>query len=108
LKKEEGLLDSAIVLAPSERAIDAAIKSIKKGGTVVVAVLGNIPNFVAVKEKTVRGTVIGSRKDMANLVDVAAGGSLKVVIETHPLSEANDVLARLKKSEVEARAVLVP
>jgi propanol-preferring alcohol dehydrogenase len=108
LKKEEGLLDSAIVLAPSERAIDAAIKSIKKGGTVVVAVLGNIPNFVAFEEKTVRGTVIGSRKDMADLVDVAAGGSLKVIIETHPLSEANDVLARLKKSEVEARAVLVP
>jgi propanol-preferring alcohol dehydrogenase len=56
LKKEEGLLDSAI-----ERAIDAAIKSIKKGGTVVVAVLGNIPNFVAFEEKTVRGTVIGSQ-----------------------------------------------
>lgn len=108
LKKEEGLLDSAIVLAPSERAIDAAIKSIKKGGTVVVAVLGNIPNFVAFEEKTVRGTVIGSRKDMADLVDVAAGGNLEVVIETHPISEANEVLARLKKSEVEARAVLVP
>jgi D-arabinose 1-dehydrogenase-like Zn-dependent alcohol dehydrogenase len=45
---------------------------------------------------------------MADLADVAAGGNLKVVIETHPISEANDVLARLKKSEVEARAVLVP
>jgi alcohol dehydrogenase, propanol-preferring len=108
LKRQEGLLDSAIVFAPSEQAIDAAVQSVKKGGLVVVAVVGNIPNFHAFDEKTIRGTVIGSRQDMANLVNVAASDSLNVVIETHPLAEANDVLARLKKSEVEARAVLVP
>ena len=108
LKKEEGLLDSAIVFAPSEKAIDAAIKSVKKGGTVVVGVVGNIPSFSAFEEKTIRGTVIGSRQDMADLVKIASGGQLNVVIETHRLAEANDVLARLKKSEVEARAVLVP
>jgi propanol-preferring alcohol dehydrogenase len=106
LQRQEGLLDSAIVFAPSEQAIDAAIKSVKKGGLVVVAVVGNIPNFLAFDEKTVRGTVIGSRQDMADLVGIA--DSLKVVIETHPLAEANEVLARLKQSEVEARAVLVP
>lgn len=109
LKKEEGgrLLDSAIVFAPSEAAIDAAVKSVKKGGTVVVGVVGNIPSFSAFEEKTIRGTVIGSRKDMADLVKLAAERHLQVVIEEHRLSEANDVLARLKKSEVEARAVLV-
>jgi propanol-preferring alcohol dehydrogenase len=106
LKRQEGLLDSAIVFAPSERAIDAAVQSVKKGGLVVVAVVGNIPRFHAFDEKTVRGTVIGSRKDMADLVGIA--GSLRVVIETHPLAEANEVLARLKQSEVEARVVLVP
>ncbi|HEY7508571.1 MAG TPA: alcohol dehydrogenase catalytic domain-containing protein [Nitrososphaera sp.] len=106
LKRQEGLLDSAIVFAPSEQAIDAAVQSVKKGGLVVVAVVGNIPNFLAFDEKTIRGTVIGSRQDMADLVGIA--DSLKVVIETHPLAEANEVLARLKKSEVEARAVLVP
>ena len=108
LKKEEGLLDSAIVFAPSEKAIDAAIKSVKKGGTIVVGVVGDIPSFSAFEEKTIRGTVIGSRQDMADLVKIAADESLRVVIETHRLKDANDVLARLKKSEVEARAVLVP
>lgn len=109
LKKEEGgLLDSAIVFAPSERAIDAAVKSVKKGGLVVVGVVGQIPHFSAFEEKTIRGTVIGSRQDMADLVALASEKSLEVVIETHRLAEANDVLARLKHSEVEARAVLVP
>jgi len=108
LKKEEGLLDSAIVFAPSEKAIDAAVKSVKKGGLVVVGVVGEIPHFSAFEEKTIRGTVIGSRQDMADLVALAADRSLDVIIETHKLAEANDVLARLKHSEVEARAVLVP
>lgn len=108
LKKEEGLLDSAIVFAPSENAIDAAIKSVKKGGLVVVGVVGNIPNFCAFDEKTVRGTVIGSRQDMADLVELAAEKALKVVIEEHKMTEANEVLAHLKNSEVEARAVLMP
>lgn len=110
LKKEEGgrLLDSAIVFAPSDRAIDIAIKSVKKGGIIVIGVLGSVARFPTFEEKIIKGSVIGSRKDMVNLVHLASTMNLKVVIETHRLSEANDVLAKLKKSEVEARAVLVP
>lgn len=108
LKREEGLLDSAIVFAPSDKAIDAAIKSVKKGGVVVLGVLGNLVDFPTFEEKIVKGSVIGTRKDMAELVKLAGSSGLKVVIETRRLSEANEVLARLKKSEVEARAVLVP
>jgi len=108
LKREEGLLDSAIVFAPSDKAIDAAIKSVKKGGVVVLGVLGNLVDFPTFEEKIVKGSVIGTRKDMAELVKLAGSSGLKVVIEKRSLSEANEVLARLKKSEVEARAVLVP
>lgn len=108
LKKEEGLLDSAIVFAPSDKVIDTAIKSVKKGGVIVLGVLGNVVNFPTFEEKIVKGSVIGTRKDMADLVKLAGSSGLKVVIETRRLSEANEVLARLKKSQVEARAVLVP
>jgi propanol-preferring alcohol dehydrogenase len=108
LKKEEGLLDSAIVFAPSDKVIDTAIRSVKKGGVVVLGVLGNVANFPTFEEKIIKGSVIGTRKDMADLVKLASGSGLKVVIETHRLPEANEVLARLKKSHIEARAVLVP
>lgn len=108
LKKDEGFLDSAIVFAPSDRAIDTAIKSVKKGGTVVLGVLGNVTNFPTFEEKIVKGSVIGTRKDMFDLVRLASSSSLKVVIEIHRLEEANEVLAKLKKSQVEARAVLIP
>jgi propanol-preferring alcohol dehydrogenase len=88
--------------------IDTAIRSVKKGGIVVLGVLGSVANFPTFEEKIVKGSVIGTRKDMADLVKLASGSGLKVVVETHRLAEANEVLAKLKKSQVEARAVLVP
>ena len=108
LKDDEGLLDSAIVFAPSDKVIDSAIRSVKKGGIVVLGVRGNVANFPTFEEKIVKGSNIGTRKDMADLVKMASDRGLQVIIETHKLEEANEVLRRLKKSEVEARAVLIP
>lgn len=103
-----GLLDSAIVFAPADDVTDAAIKSVKKGGTVVIATVGKIPNFLAFEEKTVRGTLIGSRADMAEVIRIAGEKGLRVVYEKFPLEQANEALAKLKGSQIEARAVLVP
>jgi len=108
VNEEYGLFDAAIVFAPVEQVTDTAIKSIKKGGIVVVATVGNIPNFLAFEEKTVRGTLIGSRKDMEDVIKISDEHKLKVVTESFPLEQANEVLARLKNSEIDARAVLIP
>ncbi|MBT6370057.1 MAG: alcohol dehydrogenase catalytic domain-containing protein, partial [Thaumarchaeota archaeon] len=62
VKSNYGLFDAAIVFAPSDIVTDTAIKSVKKGGTVIIATVGKIPNFLAFEEKTVRGTLIGSMK----------------------------------------------
>jgi propanol-preferring alcohol dehydrogenase len=108
VNEEYGLFDAAIVLGGGEQVTDTAIKSIKKGGIVVVATVGNIPNFLAFEEKTVRGTLIGSRKDMEDVIKISDEHKLKVVTESFPLEQANEVLARLKNSEIDARAVLIP
>jgi propanol-preferring alcohol dehydrogenase len=108
LKKEEGLLDSAIVFAPSEKVVGAAINSVKKGGLVVLGVLAGIPNFDVFAEKTLRGTLIGSRNDMADVVKIAEQNDIKIVYKTFPLEHANSVLSDLKHSRIDARAVLTP
>lgn len=108
LKEKSGLLDAAIVFAPSEKVTDTAIKAIKKGGTVVIATVGDIPYFPTFEEKTIKGTLIGSRKDMEEVIRIAHENNLSVVYETYPLEKANEVLLKLKNSEIEARAVLVP
>ena len=74
----------------------------------IIATVGKIPNFLAFEEKTVRGTLIGSMKDMEQVIKIAKDNDFSVVTETFPLEEANEVLERLKNSDIEARAVLIP
>ncbi len=108
LRKEEGLLDSAVVFAPSSDVVGSAINSVKKGGLVVLGVLANIPNFDVFAEKTLKGTLIGSRKDMAEVIRIAEQNNIKIIYKTFPLEQANKVLTDLKHSKIDARAVLSP
>ncbi len=108
LKNTVGLLDVAIVFAPSDHVTDTAIKSVKKGGLIVIATIGQIKGFVAFEEKTIRGTLIGSIHDMKQVIKIAQEYHLEVISETYPLEEANEVLEKLKNSQIDARAVLVP
>jgi alcohol dehydrogenase, propanol-preferring len=108
LKEKVGLLDAAIVFAPADIVTKIAINSTKKGGLVVIGTIGEISNFVAFDEKTIRGTLIGSTKDMEEVIRIANEKNLQVVSEVYPLEEANEVLEKLKNSKIEARAVLIP
>ena len=108
VSKKYGLFDAAIVFAPVDQVTDTAIKSIKKGGLVVIATVGKIPNFLAFEEKTIRGTLIGSRKDMEDVIKISDENKLEVITETFPLEQVNQALIKLKNSEMDARAVLIP
>ena len=108
VNQKHGLLDAAIVFAPAEIVTDSAIKSVKKGGIIVIATVGKIPTFLAFEEKTIRGTLIGSRDDMKQVISIASENNLEVITESYPLEEINSVLKKLKKSEIDARAVVIP
>ena len=108
LNKKHGLLDAAIVFAPADIVTDMAIKSVKKGGLIVIATVGKNPTFFAFEEKTIRGTVIGSTKDMEQVIKICDENKLSVITETFPLEKANEVLKKLKDSKIQARAVLIP
>ena len=107
-KEKWGMLDAAIVFAPSDIVTDSAIKSVKKGGIIVIATIGENPSFVAFEEKTIRGTLIGSTKDMEQVIKICNEKNLEVISETYPLEKANEVLKKLKDSQIQARAVLIP
>ena len=108
IKEKQGLLDAAIVFAPADIVTDTAIKSVKKGGVIVIATIGENPPFIAFEEKTIRGTLIGSTKDMEQVIKICNEKNLEVISETYPLEKANEVLKKLKDSQIEARAVLIP
>jgi len=100
--------DSVIVFAPSQKAIDAAMKLVKKGGTVVIGVHGNINEFQFFDEVMVNGSVTGTRADMREVLKLASQGRISVRAKKFKLNEANEVLESLKYGRIDGRAVLVP
>ena len=108
LKEKHGMLDAAIVFAPADIVTDTAVKSVKKGGLIVIATVGENPAFMAFEEKTIRGTLIGSTKDMEQVIKICDEENIEVISQKFPLESANEVLKKLKDSEIEARAVLIP
>ncbi len=108
LKKVHGMLDAAIVFAPADIVTDTAIKSVKKGGLIVIATVGENPEFMAFEEKTIRGTLIGTTRDMEQVIKICDERDIQVISQMFPLESANEVLKKLKDSEIEARAVLIP
>jgi len=108
LKEKHGMLDAAIVFAPADIVTDTAIKSVKKGGLIVIATVGENPAFMAFEEKTIRGTLIGTTKDMEQVIKICDEKNIEVISQIFPLESANEVLKKLKDSKIEARAVLIP
>ena len=52
--------------------------------------------------------MIGSRKETRDLSRIVRDSGLKVVSQKYISEEANEVLAKLKNSQIQGRAVLIP
>jgi alcohol dehydrogenase, propanol-preferring len=105
--RNEGGVDASIVFAPSTIVARQAIEATRRGGIIVVGVLADLGVLPFTDEKTVMGSLIGSREEMHEVLAIAAAGKVKAVCETYPLTKAEEALTRLARGEVEARAVLV-
>ena len=104
---ETGKPHVVIVHAPVQSAVDQAVKVVKRGGTILLAVFGT-PRLDFNEEYTVVTSVIGTRNDVNEMLQIAASGKIKVRQTAYPLSEANHVLLKLKSGRIVGRAVLVP
>ncbi|WP_188681126.1 alcohol dehydrogenase catalytic domain-containing protein [Thermogymnomonas acidicola] len=100
--------DRAIVFAPSQAAIDAALKTLKPGGRLVLGVFGGASSIPFVDEIEIVGSVIGTRKDMNEVLRLASTGKVRIEAERYRLDQANEVLLRLKRGQINGRAVLNP
>ncbi|MGD6933767.1 MAG: alcohol dehydrogenase catalytic domain-containing protein [Candidatus Bathyarchaeia archaeon] len=105
--QKSGFFDVVFVHAPSQKAVDKALRVVKRGGTVLMGVFGNTQiNFP--DEYSVVGSVIGTRHDMIETLKLASEGRVKVDWTAYKLSEAEDVLVKLKQGKIVGRAILVP
>jgi propanol-preferring alcohol dehydrogenase len=105
--QKEGGVDASIVFAPSSAVARQAIAATKRGGVIVIGVNADLGAVPFVDEKTVVGSLLGSRQQMHEVLALAAAGKIKAVCTPFPLAEAEAALLTLKRDEIEARAVLV-
>jgi len=104
---ENGRPDVVLVHAPSQRATDQAIRLVKRGGTVLMGVNACTPIRFP-EELTVMGSVIGTRHEMNEVLQLASRGKVRVDYNCYPLKDAEEVLLRLKQGKIVGRAVLCP
>lgn len=111
IQKQIGGAHGVVVTAVSPAAFEQAIGMLRAGGTCSLVGLppGDFatPIFdVVLKRLTIRGSIVGTRKDLQEALDFAADGLAKATIEVQPLEAINDVLARLKRGDVNGRVVM--
>jgi propanol-preferring alcohol dehydrogenase len=111
LQKNCGGVDAAIVLTPAPAAIEQAFRSVKRTGSVVLVGLAEgrfeLPIVDTVlKGIQVRGSFLGIRQDLDDALQLAAAGTVKPHVETHPLDLAPALLGRLQRGELLGRAVV--
>ena len=104
-------LDSAITLAPAGWLVPEALRVLRKGGTLAInaihmSPIPEMPYATLYGERTVRSVANATRRDARELLDLAAEIPIRTEVELYTLAEANEVLRRLKQSEIQGAAVL--
>lgn len=100
-----------LVTAPSRTAFAQALGMLHKRGTMSLVGLppGDfaLPIFdVVLNAKTVRGSIVGTRKDLQEALDFAAEGKIQCHCSPERLENINAVLDRLRHGDVQGRVVL--
>ena len=102
----EDAVDAAVTFAPSDTVTAQALRSLKWGGTLVGGVPLAIPRLPFDRGQTVRGSLLGNRDQMREVLELAAAGKVRTVIDRFPMQEATDVLTLLAGGRLRSRAVL--
>ncbi|MBO6782744.1 MAG: zinc-dependent alcohol dehydrogenase family protein [Alphaproteobacteria bacterium] len=106
-------LDAALLFAPVGALVPAALRAVRKGGTVVCAGIhmSEIPAFpydILWGERRIVSVANLTRRDGDEFLALAPKVPVKTEIRTYPLVEANAALDDLRAGRMTGAAVLVP
>ena len=104
-------LDAAILYAPVGALVPAALRAVAPGGTVVCAGIhmSDIPSFpyeLLWRERKLLSVANLTRRDGEEFLALAPKVPVETTVETLPLAQANEALARLREGHLQGAAVL--
>jgi propanol-preferring alcohol dehydrogenase len=106
-------LDAAIIYAPAGELVPAALRAVRKGGRVVCAGIhmSDIPGFpynLLWEERQLVSVANLTRQDGLDFLKIAPQAGIRTETTAFPLSEANEVLTKLRNGQILGAAVLRP
>lgn len=104
-------LDAAIIFAPAGEIVPAALKALRKGGTLVLGGIhmSTIPPLdyeLLYQERVVRSVANNTREDGRDFLQIAATIPIRTHTQIFALREANRALNALKNDAIQGAAVL--
>lgn len=107
----KGGAQGVLVTAVSPPAFAQALRMVRRRGTVALVGLppGDFPTpifDVVLKRITVRGSIVGTRRDLDEAIGFATAGKVKSKITKARLEDINTIFADLEKGKVDGRMVL--
>jgi propanol-preferring alcohol dehydrogenase len=111
VKETGGGAHGVLVMAVSVPAFAQALQIVRRKGTVSLNALppGEFPTpifDVVLKRITIRGSIVGTRKDLAEAIAFAAEGKVRAHIHKTKLDDVNQVFSDLKAGKVDGRIVM--
>jgi propanol-preferring alcohol dehydrogenase len=111
VKATGGGAHGVLVTAVSRPAFAQALSLVRRGGTVALVGLppGDFPTpifDVVLKRITLRGSIVGTRRDLDEAVAFALEGKVHAEITRAPLSDINAIFDRMKAGKIDGRMVL--
>jgi propanol-preferring alcohol dehydrogenase len=111
LRATGGGAHGVLVTAVSTAAFAQALKMVRRKGTVSLVGLppGEFPTpifDVVLKRITVRGSIVGTRRDLDEAIAFAAEGKVRSEITKAPLADINAIFDRMKSGKIDGRMVL--
>ena len=104
-------LDAAIIFAPVGELVPQALRAVGKGGIVVCGGIhmSDIPSFpysILWEERSICSVANLTRRDGEEFLALAPRVPVRTEVQTFPLEEANEALARLRSGKIQGAAVL--
>ena len=104
-------LDAAIIFAPVGALVPAALRAVRKAGSVVCAGIhmSDVPGFpyeLLWGERVVRSVANLSRRDGEEFLALAPRVPVRTQVRSFALEEANEAIEHLRRGEVHGSAVL--
>ena len=110
--QDMGGADIVLSFSPSMKQNSQVLQGLRPGGRLVTTAVSGEPIQadpvqMLFKQTSILGSAQNDHADLVDILQLAAAGKVKPVVETYRLDEVNGVIARLVEGKVRHRAVIL-